>query len=618
MQLFNPNTPSSDFSPSQVIGKWELQRFLGKGGGEEVWLAKSVDPEKKGLRGAIKLLPSNNDEVVRRFRRGEAVLDRVSHHSIPQLLDTGEVDVEGSNLRVHFYVMEYGVGRNLSNDELIGELDLPNCLDILEQVAAALTHMHERQQIHGDVKPSNIVADRNGVAKLIDYGTSRSMDDSKLTRTTSWSVHTPEYASPQVLDKEKPTPKDDLYSFAITVCAVLCDDIPLNNSITERSGFQIEERSTWRAPSKTLRKKWRSEFHAELLDNTVAKALDANPDKRQETVNEFYDDLKRAYDERPVHEPKPIPKLLIVLAAMVVIGIIVVFFLRLNIGNNDNDDVAQIITPTDLPSIYILQTRQASAPTVGVTESTSSSGATATASQQVVLQVQTISEMESATVTLTQISTATDFSTSSPSPSATLTPSITRTMQSTVTSTASSTLSPTIPTLEPDVPFESQTPASLSLEHGQRDTIRLEERGIRANYEVRFLVCEECQQPNGNGWIDLHQVTNRAYNLCVVARRCTLPSSDFDPTGSSADESISLNMQQAERYCQWRGEKQDQYTRLPTQTEWNFAQVEFEDFSSNLSEWMFQEAEDTTDTNTISPIPTSEQREFRCFVPIQP
>jgi len=116
---------------------------------------------------------------------------------------------------------------------------------IMEQAAAALHYMHEKKWVHRDVKPENILVNKSGDVKVIDYalamrpfGLLKTMMKAKAPRQG-----TPSYMAPEQIRCESPTPAADIYSFGVTCYEIACGRPPfransqqelLNKHLTER------------------------------------------------------------------------------------------------------------------------------------------------------------------------------------------------------------------------------------------------------------------------------------------------------------------------------------------------------------------------------------------------
>jgi serine/threonine-protein kinase len=203
---------------SQIPG-YTLLGKLGKGAMATVYKAKQLSLDRTV---AIKVLPkkmSENPEFVERFYKEGKAAARLGHSNIVQAIDVGST-VDG----FHYFVMEYVEGKTLYDfmqPPPIGEgrtFSEEEALDIMIQMADALSHAHERGLIHRDVKPKNIMLTDDGIAKLTDLGLARAVDDKQAAESEAGKAYgTPYYISPEQIRGEVDIDfRADLYSLGAT------------------------------------------------------------------------------------------------------------------------------------------------------------------------------------------------------------------------------------------------------------------------------------------------------------------------------------------------------------------------------------------------------------------
>lgn len=199
---------------SQLPG-YQLLGRLGKGAMATVYKARQVSLDRVV---AIKVLPrklSENPEFVDRFYREGKAAARLSHNNIVQAIDVGCAP-DG----YHYFVMEYIEGKTLYDIMQEGHtFSEAEALDIGIQMADALAHAHQRQLIHRDVKPKNIILTPGGVAKLTDLGLARATDDKLAAEMEVGKAYgTPYYISPEQIRGELDIDfRADIYSLGATI-----------------------------------------------------------------------------------------------------------------------------------------------------------------------------------------------------------------------------------------------------------------------------------------------------------------------------------------------------------------------------------------------------------------
>src|SRR3954447_21172921 len=204
---------------SQIPG-YQLISKLGKGAMATVYKAKQLSLDRIV---AVKVLPkkmSENPEFVDRFYKEGKAAARLAHNNIVQAIDVGSTP-DG----FHYFAMEYVEGLTLYDimqPAPVGEgrtFSEAEALDITIQMADALAHAHQRNLIHRDVKPKNILLTREGVAKLTDLGLARATDDKEAAESEAGKAYgTPYYISPEQIRGDVDIDfRADIYSLGATM-----------------------------------------------------------------------------------------------------------------------------------------------------------------------------------------------------------------------------------------------------------------------------------------------------------------------------------------------------------------------------------------------------------------
>ncbi len=202
------------------FGRYRLIELLGRGGMGEVWRAHDTATDRVV---AIKVLPahfSDNEEFQRRFRREAHAAARLNTPHVVPIHNYGEID---GRLYVDMRLIE---GRDLDSVLVDGPLEPARAVRIIEGVALALHAAHEVGLVHRDVKPSNILLDRNDFAYLIDFGIARAADETRLTSTGN-AIGTFQYMAPERLgDHPSDDARADIYALACVLYECLTGQPP--------------------------------------------------------------------------------------------------------------------------------------------------------------------------------------------------------------------------------------------------------------------------------------------------------------------------------------------------------------------------------------------------------
>ena len=185
-------TPCVQDKKTVKIGEYTLSGKVGQGGIAEIYRARQDSLDRDV---AIKILFSkltDDKDIVRRFERESIVIARLVHPNIVHIIDKG---VAGGR---YYFVMEYIDGTNLK--EIIGsdKVSLQTKLEMIVQVCKGLDYAHKNGVIHRDVKPANILVDRQGNALVADFGIAQFVGapESEMT-STDVIMGTRAYMSPE-------------------------------------------------------------------------------------------------------------------------------------------------------------------------------------------------------------------------------------------------------------------------------------------------------------------------------------------------------------------------------------------------------------------------------------
>jgi len=260
-------------------GRYRIQRKLGAGGMADVYLAED---QELGRRVAIKILNSrhgNDDQFIERFRREAKNAAALNHPNIVSIYDRGEAE------DTYYIAMEFLDGRTLK--ELIvgrGAAPVNVAIEYARQILSALRFAHRHGIVHRDIKPHNVLVDREGRVKVTDFGIARA-GTSQMTETGS-IVGTAQYLSPEQARGGEVDPRSDLYSLGVVLYELLTGKTPFDGE----TPVEIAMKHLSNAPKPPS--KLRPDIPPEL-DMVVLRALSKSPDDRYQSADEMEADLER-------------------------------------------------------------------------------------------------------------------------------------------------------------------------------------------------------------------------------------------------------------------------------------------------------------------------------------
>lgn len=204
--------------PGALLGIWELETPLGRGGMGAVYKARRADGIYAQVA-AIKVVQVETDIQRKRFDQERQRLARLEHPGIARIIDGGLA--EGEN-NLAYLVMEFIDGRPL--DEWVRNhiASLKDVLKLLLSVAQAVSHIHSRLTLHKDLKPANILVSDNAQTKIIDFGIGSDIDDSQ----PGSSGMTLAFAAPEQLNSGMADAASDIFALGITLYQLLTGELP--------------------------------------------------------------------------------------------------------------------------------------------------------------------------------------------------------------------------------------------------------------------------------------------------------------------------------------------------------------------------------------------------------
>ncbi len=302
--LINAADQSGTFlepGPSQVssletgarIGDWQIVELIGSGGMGQVYRVKRADGAFD-QDAALKIMRALPPAYWARFQAERQILAGLEHPGVARLLDGGM----GPENRP-FMVMELVNGAPIATWAAARSLDAPARIQLIIQVADAVSYAHAQLVVHRDIKPTNIIVTEEGRTRLIDFGVAR-LVSSPDTRATETPLSV-EYAAPELLEGQSASVMTDVYGLAATLYELLSGRAPIP---VEGDAVAVAvRRITEEIPppvSSVARPQIQDRGLARDLDAILGRALRKEPGDRYPTVESFAADLRRALERRPV------------------------------------------------------------------------------------------------------------------------------------------------------------------------------------------------------------------------------------------------------------------------------------------------------------------------------
>jgi serine/threonine protein kinase/Tfp pilus assembly protein PilF len=283
-------TPSDELSRGTLFaGRYEVIEELGRGGMGNVYRAfdRKIHEEI-----AIKILKPEialEKKLVQRFGNELRIARRISHHNVCRMHDLHE---EGNTL---YITMEYVRGEDLKTlIRRMGTLPVGKTLSIARQVAEGMAEAHKLGVVHRDLKPGNVMIDREGNAKVMDFGIARSIFAGGMTAEGAM-IGTPEYMSPEQVDGKETDGRSDIYSLGVLIYEMATGRVPFEGDTPLSVAFKHKNE-----PPQGPRKL--NPQIPEDLNRLILRCLEKDRSRRYQTADEFLADLAKIEEGLPTTE----------------------------------------------------------------------------------------------------------------------------------------------------------------------------------------------------------------------------------------------------------------------------------------------------------------------------
>jgi len=345
-------TPTTDLTRGTTFAsRYEIIEELGKGGMGEVY---RVEDKKIKEEVALKLIKpeiASDKRTIERFSNELRMARKIAHRNVCRMYDLGEEQ------GMHYITMEYVPGEDLrSFNRRSRQLTVGTAVTIAKQVAEGLAEAHRLGVIHRDLKPGNIMIDRDGNARIMDFGIARSLKSKGITGA-GVIVGTPEYMSPEQVEGLEVDQGSDLYSLGVILYEMVTGKIP----------FAGETPLSIAMKHKSEKPQDPRELNPQIpegLSSVILKCLEKEKEKRYKTAEELLSELGKIEEGIPTEErviPRKRPstsreitvtfnlkKIFIPAVAIVVLAVIAVLIFR----PFSRREIAPI--PSDKPSLAIM------------------------------------------------------------------------------------------------------------------------------------------------------------------------------------------------------------------------------------------------------------------------
>ena len=296
-----PLKPLEEISPTKTLetpakglttgttfaSRYDVVEELGKGGMGRVYKAldKEINEEV-----AIKLLKpeiASDDSTVERFRNELKFARKISHKNVCRMYHIAKE--EGTP----YIIMEYVPGEDLKSlVKRKGKLADGEAISTAKQVCEGLDEAHRLGVVHRDLKPQNIMIDKEGDAKIMDFGIARSVEAPGVTQS-GVMIGTPDYMSPEQAEGEEADQRSDIYALGVILYEMVTGSVPFKGD----TAFSVALKHKTKLPSDP--RKLNPEI-SENLSRLILICMEKDRQRRYQTAERLLNDLRNIEDGLPL------------------------------------------------------------------------------------------------------------------------------------------------------------------------------------------------------------------------------------------------------------------------------------------------------------------------------
>ena len=281
-------TPVEELTTGSTFAeRYQIIEELGKGGMGRVY--KALDT-KLNEKIAIKLIRpeiASDKNNIERFNNELKFARQISHRNVGRMYHLEE------EKGIHFITMEYISGQDLKGlIRQTGQLTVGKAISITKQICGGLEEAHRLGVIHRDLKPNNIMIDKEGTARIMDFGIARSLKAKSLTGP-GVMIGTPDYMSPEQAEGKKADQCSDIYSMGVILYEMVTGKVPFKGDTA--LSVALKHKTEVPADPRELNNRI-----SEDLSGVILKCLEKRKEERFQNVGELFSELQNIKEDLPL------------------------------------------------------------------------------------------------------------------------------------------------------------------------------------------------------------------------------------------------------------------------------------------------------------------------------
>lgn len=267
--------------------RYEILEELGKGGMGEVYRVRDKTLDEEMALKVLKPEIAANKDMIERFKNELKFARKIAHRHVCKMYDLNE------EKETPYITMEYVKGEDLKSFIRKKEgLTEEEVITLAKQVCEGLTEAHRLGVVHRDLKPQNIMINKDGDTKIMDFGIARSVEARGVTHS-GVMIGTPDYMSPEQAEGEEADQRSDIYAMGIILYEMLTGSVPFKGD----TAFSVAWKHKSKLPSDP--RKINSEL-SEDLSRLILICMEKDRERRYQTAEALLADLQNIEDGLPL------------------------------------------------------------------------------------------------------------------------------------------------------------------------------------------------------------------------------------------------------------------------------------------------------------------------------
>lgn len=289
------------FRPGQEIGDFSILKPLGKGGMAELYLAKDKNLGRKVVVKVLSPVLTLRKDFQNRFKREARIQARLDNPHIVQIF--GLMEFKGNLCLIMQHVRGTDLEKIIRTAKglkekrgLRGAISAERAMHIFLQILEGIGVAHNHRIVHGDIKPSNVLLDRQGRVKVADFGLAFAI---RFQKRQTPEGGTPHYMSPEQILNRSCDVRSDIYALGVTLFHMLTGSFPFGE---KKGRLDLVEWHMEGGLEDARRVLAESREIPVRIQGAILKGLESDPDRRHQSCLEFSLAIREEYAQEMFSE----------------------------------------------------------------------------------------------------------------------------------------------------------------------------------------------------------------------------------------------------------------------------------------------------------------------------